>query len=106
MLGCWLLYGACRSRRVEASRPVLEFTRVPPAEVNRSDKLDIIQGRVTGARPGQQIVLYAKTGMWWIQPLFNSPFTTIQPTSSWVNSTHLGSEYAALLVGFLDKALK
>jgi len=62
---------------------------------------------VTGARPGQQIVLYAKTGMWWIQPLFNSPFTTIQPTSSWVNSTHLGSEYAALLVepGYRPKAM-
>ena len=107
ILGCWLFYGACRSRTVEASRPVLEFTRVPPAEVNRADKLDIIQGRVTGARPGQQIVLYAKTGTWWIQPLFNTPFTIIQPNSTWVNSTHLGSDYAALLVepGYRPKAM-
>ncbi|HKQ04354.1 MAG TPA: glycoside hydrolase family 16 protein [Blastocatellia bacterium] len=62
------------------------------------DKLDIIQGRVTGARPGQQIVLYAKAGAWWLQPLSNIPFTKIQADSSWINSTHLGSAYAALLV--------
>jgi len=66
--------------------------------VSRADKLDIIQGRVIGARPGQQIVLYAKTGAWWLQPLSNLPFTKIEPDSNWINSTHLGLEYAALLV--------
>ncbi|HKY06440.1 MAG TPA: hypothetical protein VJQ56_16200, partial [Blastocatellia bacterium] len=60
--------------------------------------LDIIQGRAIGARPGQQIVLYARTGTWWIQPMSSPPFTKIQPDSTWINSTHLGSEYAALLV--------
>jgi hypothetical protein len=97
MLGCCMLLNGCRSRP-EGAGPVIEFTRVPPAEVSRTDKLDIIQGRVIGARPGQQIVLYAKTGTWWLQPLSNSPFTKIQPDSNWINSTHLGSEYAALLV--------
>jgi hypothetical protein len=71
---------------------------VPPAEALRTDKLDIIQGRVIGARPEQQLVLYARTGTWWIQPISNQPFTKIQPDSNWINSTHLGSEYAALLV--------
>ncbi len=97
MLGCCMLLGGCRSRPQEAE-PSIEFTRVPPAEAARTDKLDIIQGRVTGARPGQQIVLYARAGAWWLQPLSSSPFTKIQPDSSWINSTHLGSEYAALLV--------
>jgi hypothetical protein len=97
MVGCCMLLNGCRSRP-QAAGPSIEFTRVPPAEVGRTDKFDIIQGRVIGARPGQQIVLYAKTGTWWIQPLSNSPFTKIQPDSSWINSTHLGSEYAALLV--------
>ena len=55
-------------------------------------------GSVVGARPGQQIVLFAKAGKWWIQPLANQPRTAIQADSHWTNSTHLGTEYAALLV--------
>lgn len=96
-VGCCMLLGGCRSQS-DSAGPSIEFTRVPPAEVSRTEKLDIIHGRVIGARPGQQIVLYAKTGMWWIQPLPNPPFTNIQPDSTWINSTRLGSEYAALLV--------
>jgi PAS domain S-box-containing protein len=53
---------------------------------------------VIGARPAQQIVLYARSGAWWVQPLADRPFTKIQPDSSWKNSTHPGTEYAALLV--------
>jgi hypothetical protein len=97
MLGCCLLLSGCRSPSGGVT-PAIEFTRLPPAEATRMDKLDIIQGRVSGARPGQQIVLYAKAGAWWLQPLSSLPFTKIQPDSSWINSTHLGSAYAALLV--------
>ena len=32
-----------------------------------------IEGIVTGARLGQQIVLYAKSGRWWVQPAFQRP---------------------------------
>jgi hypothetical protein len=53
---------------------------------------------VAGAHSGQQIVLYARSGPWWVQPLTNQPFTKIQPDSRWSSSTHLGTEYAALLV--------
>ncbi|HKG23505.1 MAG TPA: hypothetical protein VKC34_16515, partial [Blastocatellia bacterium] len=62
------------------------------------DRLDTIEGRVIGARPGQQVVLFARSGVWWVQPVANEPFTTIDPDSTWKNSTHLGTEYAALLV--------
>ncbi len=58
----------------------------------------MIEGHVVGAHSGQQIVLYAKSGQWWVQPLVNRPFTKIQADSKWSNSTHLGTEYAALLV--------
>ncbi len=51
-----------------------------------------------GAHSGQQLVLYARSGQWWVQPLTDQPFTKIQPDSKWSNSTHLGTEYAALLV--------
>jgi formate hydrogenlyase transcriptional activator len=53
---------------------------------------------VIGARPAQQIVLYARSGAWWVQPLADRPFTKIQPDSKWKNSSHPGTEYAALLV--------
>ncbi len=60
--------------------------------------LDLIEGRVENAAPDQQIVLYAHAGAWWIQPTTDQPFTKIQPDGTWKNSTHLGTEYAALLV--------
>ena len=91
-----ILLGGCRSR-TGGDVPAVAFTRIPQAEANRTDKLDVIQGSVSGARPGQQIILYARAGAWWLQPLPNAPFTKIQD-STWVNSTHLGTEYAALLV--------
>ena len=48
----------------------------------------------------QKIVLYAKSeGRWRIQPFARDPlFTKIQGDSRWKNVTHLGEEYAALLV--------
>lgn len=57
-----------------------------------------IAGRVTGARPGQRLVLFARSGVWWVQPLVAEPFTSIQPDSTWKTNTHLGVEYGALLV--------
>ena len=81
------------------NKPVIEFTRVPPAGEGGPDKLDAIEGKVKGALPGQHIVLYAKAGsIWWIQPLAIHPLTAIESDSTWKNSTHLGTEYAAILV--------
>jgi hypothetical protein len=96
LLFCFLLI-AC-SLRQGNSGPSIEFTRIPPAAEGGPDRIDIIQGRVIGARPGQQIVLYAKSGSWWVQPLANEAFTKLNPDATWTNSTHVGSDYAALLV--------
>lgn len=92
-----LLAGGCQWRHGNAG-PSIEFSRVPPADAAGRDQLDIIEGRVVGAKPGQQIILYSRSGSWWVQPLVNQPFTKIQPDSKWQNATHLGTEYAALLV--------
>lgn len=54
--------------------------------------------RVIGARPGQQIVIYARSGPWWVQPWPDRPFIPIRSDSTWNTDTHLGFEYAALLV--------
>jgi hypothetical protein len=92
-----ILLSACRSSG-NASRPSVEFTRLPPLAEGGPDKIDTIEGRVNGARPGQRIVLFARGGIWWVQPFADNPYTTIQPDSTWKSSTHLGTEYAALLV--------
>ena len=92
-----ILVAGCHSRS-GSSGPSIEFTRIPPAADSGPDKLDIIEGRVIGGAPGQKIVLYAKSGAWWVQPLVNEAFTKIQANSKWINSTHLGTEYAAMLV--------
>jgi hypothetical protein len=78
--------------------PSIEFIHVPPAGDGSPDKLEEIEGRVTGSRPGQRIVLFALSGVWWVQPVTEHPFTPIRPDSTWKNSTHPGVAYAALLV--------
>ena len=78
--------------------PSIQFTTVPPAAAGGSDRTIRIAGRVSGAAAGHRIVLYAKSDVWWVQPLTVQPFTTVQPNATWENKTHLGSDYAALLV--------
>lgn len=92
-----LLLGGC-GRNPVAAPPNVVFDKVPRADVGGPENIDTIEGRATGAAPGQQIVLYARSeGLWWIQPFSDRPFTKIQ-NSRWKNETHLGMEYAALLV--------
>jgi hypothetical protein len=93
---CLALSG-CQSRRA-SKLPVIEFTKIPPAAQGGREKVDTIAGRVTGARSGQQIVVYARSGAWWVQPKVESPFTPIRADSTWNTETHLGYEYVALLV--------
>jgi hypothetical protein len=94
---CFLLSG-CDSNKLTSPKPSLQMTRVPSANPGGPEQLDYIEGRATGAGPDQQIVLYAHSGIWYVQPFANRPFTKIQADSTWKNSTHLGTEYAALLV--------
>jgi signal transduction histidine kinase len=89
-------FSGCAQNR--APGPSIEFTKIPLVGEGGPDKLDTIEGRVVGAKPGGQIVLYARWGTWWVQPLADQPFTRIQEDSTWRSSTHFGTEYAALLV--------
>jgi len=92
-----LLVG-CHSGNLPQRKPSVQVTRVPLADPGGPEQLDYIEGRATDAEPDQRIVLYAHSGVWWIQPFADRPFTKIQADSTWKNSTHLGTEYAALLV--------
>ena len=91
------LLSGCKSHSVPG-KPVVEITQAPMASLGGPDQMDAIEGRATNTRPGEQIVLYARSGVWWIQPLANQPYTKIQSDSTWRNLTHLGTEYAAVLV--------
>ena len=89
-------------------KPIIEFTSVP--RIGRFDAIgnaaeeSTIRGRVIGAQPGQQIVIYAHASneagqqTWYVQPTAREPFTQIQSNSRWRSTTHPGREYAALLV--------
>jgi hypothetical protein len=89
--------GGCRARG-DAGQAAIEFSRVPKSDQGGRHQHDIIEGRVKGAFPGERIVLYARSGNWWLQPLVSRPFTKVQADSKWTSATHLGTEYAALLV--------
>ena len=96
-IGLAMLCGACRPWSA-VRVPVIAFTTIPPADEGGPDTSAVIEGRVTGARPGDRLVLFAKSGVWWVQPLAAEPFTTIGADGTWRSTIHLGTEYAALVV--------
>ena len=95
---CGLAGGSCARNPPAAQAPTVELTRVPVAAEGGPDRMAPVAGRARGARPGQRIVLYARSGPWWVQPLADQPFTEIRADGSFESTTHLGTEYAALLV--------
>jgi hypothetical protein len=85
-------------RSKDSNNHSISFKRIPQANAAGSGLHDIVTGMASGVAPGHKVVLYAKTGKWWVQPLAEQPFTSLAPDSTWANATHLGSHYAALLV--------
>ncbi len=95
LIAC-VLGAGCRSKA--DGEPEVRITRVPDANPGGPEKLDYMEGTVRNTTAGQRIVLFAHSGVWWVQPFADRPTTNILPDGSWRNSTHLGTEYAALLV--------
>jgi hypothetical protein len=103
----YLVLTGCQSSSGN-SAPTVAFSRVPPAQesnykidiIEDTDyKRDISEGRATGARPGQRMVLYARTdGRWGVCRQSGQPFTNIEADGRWKASVHQGIQYAALLV--------
>lgn len=91
--------GGCRQTVKQDTDPKILFTQVPERSPGNQSKQDVMEGTVSGAKQGQRLVIYAKSGgLWWVQPLLTSPFTPILPDGVWRNETHLGTDYAVLLV--------
>jgi hypothetical protein len=78
--------------------PRITFTEIPPAAIGGPIRTATIAGRVEGAQPGDRIVLFAKSGVWYVQPLRHNPFTVIDAQGRWRATIHLGMEYAAMVV--------
>jgi hypothetical protein len=102
--GVWLFFlllasflSACNLKK-SGAEPSITFTKIPPAAQGGRERTDTISGRVSGARNGEHVVVYARSGPWWVQPWPSEPFLNIQSDSSWSTTTHMGFEYAALLV--------
>jgi hypothetical protein len=103
----YLVLTGCRSSS-KNSAPTVAFSKVAAAYqespyktdiTERDYKTDISDGRVTGARAGQRIVLYAKTdGRWGLCQQSDQPFTNIESDGRWKALVHRGLQYAALLV--------
>ena len=72
-----VLLSACSGQRSDG-KPTIELTLVPPEDQGGTLTSGTISGRVTGARPDQRVVLYARSGAWYVQPYADRPFTTIQ----------------------------
>ena len=104
----YLVLTGCHSSP-KNSAPTVAFSKVPAAYQEsaykihifqgRDYKTDMIEGRATGARPGQRIVLYTETdGRWDVYRHSSQAFTNIEPDGRWKASIQLGTQYAALLV--------
>ncbi|HWC16669.1 MAG TPA: hypothetical protein VG498_06625 [Terriglobales bacterium] len=93
-----LAIALCGCQHRSDANPSVEFTKIPPAAQGGRERIDTISGRVNNARAGQQIVIYARSGPWWVQPWPDRPLIQIRKDSTWSTETHLGFEYAVLLV--------
>jgi hypothetical protein len=92
-----VLWCGCSSQKTPVI-PTVVFSRIPPAAQGGRERVDTIAGRVIAARSGQQVVVYARSGPWWVQPWPDKALIPIQSDGTWSTETHLGFEYAALLV--------
>ena len=81
IVACCLALPGCHWQKFDAN-PAIEFTKVPPAAQGGREKVDTIAGRVKGNRPGQQIVIYAHSGPWWVQPWPDQALIPIQADST------------------------
>ena len=96
-LALLLSLSGCHDQKPSVS-PKIAFTTIPPPAQGGREKVALVAGRVTGAHAGQQIVVYARSGPWWVQPWPDKAMIPIQGDGTWSTPSHLGFEYAAMLV--------
>jgi hypothetical protein len=76
----------------------IQVTLIPPLGAG-PDRMEKIAGTASGIRISDcKVVIFSHTDKWYVQPYIDSSDTSIGDDGAWENDTHLGSEYAALLV--------
>lgn len=76
----------------------IEITTVPPSG-SGAQSWGKIGGKTAGADPSEhRVVIYARTNQWYVQPWVADPFTSLRKDGTFQSGTHLGLEYAVLLV--------
>ncbi|MGA9996377.1 MAG: hypothetical protein WBP93_13245 [Pyrinomonadaceae bacterium] len=81
------------------AKPSIQITGVPHKGPGGPDDMDEISGTVIGVKFSEYtVVIYAHSDTWYVEPYIASPYTSIGSDGKWKNDTHLGTEYAALLV--------
>lgn len=99
LIALFLAFAGCSRSAKRTIEPKISFTQVPQGNPGDRNLQDVMEGTVSGEQSDQRMVIYSKAGeLWWLQPLLTSPFTTILPDHVWRNETHLGTDYAVLLV--------
>ena len=81
-----------------STKPSIEITLVPPRGAGEG-RMERIGGSVRGVDTRKcKVVIFAHTDVWYVQPYRADPDTPVGEDGRWENDTHLGREYAALLV--------
>ena len=90
--------GADNSTEKNTTKPEIQITEVPPKGAG-PDRVERIAGTVRGVNIKEcKVVVFARTDTWYVQPYIEGSDTEIRDSNTWQTDTHLGSEYAALLV--------
>ncbi|HTU44234.1 MAG TPA: hypothetical protein VMF91_04195 [Bryobacteraceae bacterium] len=71
---------------------------IPPSDPGGPDKMATIEGVVANSCENCRVILFAHGDVWYVQPYAANPSTAIRADGTWRNQTHLGTEYAALVV--------
>jgi hypothetical protein len=80
------------------SSPSIQITDVPSSGAGEVE-LKTIGGKVSGVKGSEcKVVVFAHTNTWYVQPYVDSSDISIRDDNTWRSDTHLGYEYAALLV--------
>jgi len=86
------------STQNHTTKPEIQITEVPPKGAG-PDRVERIAGTVSGVNAREcKVIVFAHTDTWYVQPYIESSDTEIRDSNTWQTDTHLGSQYAALLV--------
>jgi hypothetical protein len=102
-----LVTAAFLSAQNTGSSPKIAITGIPHAGQGGPGPTEEISGTASGPNLRDlRVLIYAYAGgQWWVQPTVANPMTSIDASSGkWETDTHLGRNYAALLVRSSYKA--